>query len=255
MTNFLNLFIIFITLNYESFLHNIKASNNNIGKKGRKEVLTLENIQEKKYEINGTVILFASNYSTYEKKCVKITEIEYDGIKIRFTDKNHIPVDMKDFEFHRIISGDLKPNECDYYFKITSIFFKVTAFIGKKCFYTTLWYSCFMDPIKISTPLYDQLTKLLHRLNSNDCYKYIILPQNWFDNTTYFNEHSENQNIYDVDILKVKKIISSMYALDNLTIIKNSNTYNINYFRLDRVDSELYTKIYYTTNYGLIEGY
>ncbi|EPR78077.1 hypothetical protein SLOPH_527 [Spraguea lophii 42_110] len=258
MVNFLNLFIIFIILNYEGFIHNIGASNNNIPPKDTKHILTLENIQDEKYEINGQILYYSPN-SISKEQYVKITEIEYDGIEIEFMDKNNLPIYIEEFEFHNILSGNLKRNDCDYYFRILSVILKVTIFIEERCFRTTLWHSTYISkPIKIYTSLQDQLLESICILDLSFSYQYVILPSNWFDNTTSSNlEYSENQNIYDVDILKVKKIDRFMYVLNNLKINKDSKTYNINYFRFDHVYSNLYTKIYYygANGHAMIEGY
>ncbi|EPR77767.1 hypothetical protein SLOPH_698 [Spraguea lophii 42_110] len=253
MVNFLNLFLIFKVLNYNIFLHNIKATNNNFLKKKTKHVITLENIKEEKYEINGKISLFPSYYPICEEKYVKITEIEYDGIEIHFVDKDHLPIDIKEPEFHRIMHENLKSNSRDYYFRIISIIFKITIFIEEKCFHTTLLWNYFSKPIKIYSSLYDQLLESIRLLEPNFGY-HIILPLNYFNNTTFSNsECSENKNIYDVNVLKFGKVRN---LLSDLTINKDSKTYNINYFRFDRIYSELYTKIYYkTTDYRMIEGY
>ncbi|EPR78269.1 Serine/threonine protein kinase [Spraguea lophii 42_110] len=257
MVSFLNLFMIFTALNYVVFVQNIKATNNNPLKKETKKILTLENIREKKYEINGKILVRSSSYSTCEEKCVKITEIEYDGIEIQFMDKDCLHIKIKESEFHSIMNGDLKLNDRDYYFKIISVVFKVTAFIEEKCFHTTLWYDCPSDPLKIYTSLHDQLPKSIHCFGSNPFYKYILLmlPPNCFGNTAYSNSgYLGNQNIYNVDVLKAKKI--DVYMFVNLAIDKTSNAYNINEFMFDHVYSELYTKIYYETNdHGMVEGY
>ncbi|EPR78738.1 hypothetical protein SLOPH_1024 [Spraguea lophii 42_110] len=203
--------------------------------------------------MNGIISFFPSN-SPPQIKHVKITEIEYDGIEIQFTDKNYSPIDIEESDFHRIIGGDLKLNDRDYYFEILSVVFNVTAFIEKKYFHTTLWYECFIDPIKISTSLHDQLCRSFYFLEPNFYYKYIILPLDCFNSTTYSNSGCpENQNIYNVDVLKYG---NERCLLFNLTIDKNSQIYNINYFRFDPVYSELYIKIYYKTSYHrIIEEY
>ncbi|EPR78899.1 hypothetical protein SLOPH_981, partial [Spraguea lophii 42_110] len=253
MVNFLNLFIIFTTLNYDGFLDTIKATNISSLKKEKKHVLTLENIQDKKCEINGK-ILYCSPDLISKEKYVKITEIEYDGIEIEFADKDRLPIHLSESEFHNILGGDLNPNDRGYYFTIVSIIFKITVFINEKCFHTTLSCNCPSNLIKISTSLHDQLPETIRFLVPNFAYRYIILPPNCFDDTTYSNsEYSENKNICSVNLLRPKQ---RRYYLYNLTITKNSNTYNINYFRFDYVDSKLYTKIYYyTSDYGMIEGH
>ncbi|EPR78491.1 hypothetical protein SLOPH_2577, partial [Spraguea lophii 42_110] len=187
---------------------------------------------------------------------VKITEIEYDAIVIKFVDKEGLTVNIEESEFHEIIDGNLKSKDRDYYFGIISVIFKVTAFIEEKCFHTILWYDYSIDPIKISTSLPDQHLELFNQLEAKIFYNCILLmlPQNCFDNTTYSNSKcSENQNIYNVDNSSSEQIECLLF---DLTINKDSKIYNINHFIFAHVDLEIYTKIYYETiNHKLVERY
>ncbi|EPR79764.1 hypothetical protein SLOPH_614, partial [Spraguea lophii 42_110] len=254
MVNFLNLFMTFIILNYDGFLQNINATNNNINTEERKKVIRIENIKKEKYEINGIMSISSPN-CTEQRKQVKITEIEYDGVELEFRDNEQTAlIYVEEPDFYRIMNGDLTSNVSDIRLKILSVVFKVTAFIEEKCFHTTLWYNCFSNSIKISTLLQDQPSKTIRLLGLNFCSKYLILPLDCFDNTTNSNsECSGDQDIYNVYPLKPGQ---GKYDLDNLTIDKDSKTYNIDAFIFNYIYSEVYTKFYYEThNRGMINGY